>query len=646
MRVALEVRDLNIKTLRVPGAQLVREPDDAHAGAALCRRRALEFGLPGVEVLRRVTADAVPRHRWGPTFVGVTTVVVALGLTGVPGAGRASSGAADILSRLPGARRRASPGAVDIGLPCESAFGERAPWQWHTMGESRATERPRRSSNCALRANSVAHCRCSRRGEQHLRCGRGASAPPKTRGIGESLAPPLDISRRSRPPPTVQFETLSRLFLLAAGARAAPSRARTRQAPQHGVPGHVSAPAHHLVPARAAPAPSLNNFTAPIAASGRHRRQRPIVALLSYGYVLYFASNLISEGSDHCRWCQASRASLGAAFYRPRSRTRRRDHAFFRIGGRRGGPGEFGCWCGRLGWLDDYAPHGPVGAVLCGSGRVDLDAEGKANMPGKPKLGANRGPADRGVSPGPQVKSGANIMVMTLVSYVIIQGPAFFMSGDSRAEVAENEKSWALLGLVTTLGRFVSYLYYQVSSSHAQDVQKKKQEAVMKTMLASGRHVAGRAHGRARVCDGGPSRLVGNEGGYGTMSGLDHVVKAKISEVVRPFFKSSTSLVMATSTRAKSRQCSTTWEDPPPAALDAIFDELDHDKNGTIDFDEFVTGIWSHVHRRSHESEGSRAVGEAIKRSGSSADDDEGEEDEEVPEDIQDLKSCRSTEGD
>ena len=43
------------------------------------------------------------------------------------------------------------------------------------------------------------------------------------------------------------------------------------------------------------------------------------------------------------------------------------------------------------------------------------------------------------------------------------------------------------------------------------------------------------------------------------------------------------------------------------------------------------------THRRSHESRRERAVGEAIKRSGSSADDDEGEEDEEVPEDIQDL---------
>merc|ERR1711981_1114839 len=153
----------------------------------------------------------------------------------------------------------------------------------------------------------------------------------------------------------------------------------------------------------------------------------------------------------------------------------------------------------------------------------------------------------------------------------------------------------------------------------------------MKTMLASGQvSLAGAMAGLVYATQ--DPLAGGNEGGYGTTSGLDHVVKAKISEVVRPFFKkfdrSGDGHLDKSEIKAVFHDLG---EDPPPAALDAIFDELDHDKNGTIDFDEFVTGIWSHVHRRSHESEGSRAVGEAIKRSGSSADDDEG------PEDIQDL---------
>ena len=358
---------------------------------------------------------------------------------------------------------------------------------------------------------------------------------------------------------------------------------------------------------------------------------------LSYGYVLYFASNLISEGSDLLLLVPSIAGIVGSCVLPVLGAAP--DGAIMFFSG--------------LGDVEEAQENLAVGVgALAGStimlltvpwalslwaGRVDLDAEGKANYARKPKLGANRGPTECGVSPGPQVKSGANIMVLTLVSYVIIQGPAFFMGGDSRAEVAANEKSWALLGLVTTLGGFVSYLYYQVSSSHAQDVQKKKQEAVMKTMLASGQvSLAGAMAGLVYATQ--DPLAGGNEGGYGTTSGLDHVVKAKISEVVRPFFKkfdrSGDGHLDKGEIKAVFHDLG---EDPPPQALDAIFDELDHDKNGTIDFDEFVTGIWSHVHRRSHESEGSRAVGEAIKRSGSAADDEEGEEDEEVPEDIQDL---------
>ena len=208
---------------------------------------------------------------------------------------------------------------------------------------------------------------------------------------------------------------------------------------------------------------------------------------LSYGYVLYFASNLISEGSDLLLLVPSIAGIVGSCVLPVLGAVP--DGAIMLFSG--------------LGDVEEAQENLAVGVgALAGStimlltvpwalslwaGRVDLDAEGKANYARKPKLGANRGPTECGVSPGPQVKSGANIMVMTLVSYVIIQGPAFFMAGDSRAEVAENEKSWALLGLVTTLGGFVSYLYYQGVSSHAQDVQKKKQEAVMKTMLASGR---------------------------------------------------------------------------------------------------------------------------------------------------------------
>ena len=234
-------------------------------------------------------------------------------------------------------------------------------------------------------------------------------------------------------------------------------------------------------------------------------------------------------------------------------------------------------------------------ALSLWAGRVDLDGDGRANYARRPKLGKDRGFGECGVSPGPQVRSGAKIMLLTLLSYLIIQGPAFFMSGASRSKVAANEKSWALLGLITTLGGFFAYLWYQVKSSHAQDFQAKKQEAVMKTMLESGQvSLAGAMAGLVYASH--DPLAGGNEGGYGTNQ-LDQDVKAKISEVVRPFFRKFDASGDGHLDKGEIKAVfHDLGEEPSANRLDESFDELDHDKNGTIDFDEFVTGIWSHVH--------------------------------------------------
>ena len=68
----------------------------------------------------------------------------------------------------------------------------------------------------------------------------------------------------------------------------------------------------------------------------------------------------------------------------------------------------------------------------------------------------------------------------------MIQGPACFLTGLSTAEVAADERSWAFVGLFSTLGGFVGYLVYQVRSSHAQDAQKLKEAAVLQEMVRKG----------------------------------------------------------------------------------------------------------------------------------------------------------------
>ncbi|CAM9723778.1 unnamed protein product, partial [Phaeothamnion confervicola] len=75
-----------------------------------------------------------------------------------------------------------------------------------------------------------------------------------------------------------------------------------------------------------------------------------------------------------------------------------------------------------------------------------------------------------GVTGSPQLKIGGGLMILTALSYLIIQGPAFLYSGDDDTEVSAGEHNFALAGMITCLAFFMGYLYYQWwLASHDQD---------------------------------------------------------------------------------------------------------------------------------------------------------------------------------
>ncbi len=57
-----------------------------------------------------------------------------------------------------------------------------------------------------------------------------------------------------------------------------------------------------------------------------------------------------------------------------------------------------------------------------------------------------------------QLKSGGMFMLVTAISYVIIQGPAFVFNKSSERVAASGEHLFALLGLVSCLFFFCAYL--------------------------------------------------------------------------------------------------------------------------------------------------------------------------------------------
>ena len=113
------------------------------------------------------------------------------------------------------------------------------------------------------------------------------------------------------------------------------------------------------------------------------------------------------------------------------------------------------------------------------AGRVDI-VDGECTYSGKErkgfrkgKLTPGRGLSESGVSPGPAVPTSSRVMLITCLSYLIIQLPANFSGnsklmptndchGDHSDCHVKNESDFALAGLICTLVLFVGVCAYQV----------------------------------------------------------------------------------------------------------------------------------------------------------------------------------------
>jgi len=190
--------------------------------------------------------------------------------------------------------------------------------------------------------------------------------------------------------------------------------------------------------------------------------------LFTYGFVLFKASNLISEGSDLLLLVPSLAGLVGGVVLPLLGAVP--DGAIMLFSG--------------LGDLETAQDNLSVGVgALAGStimlitlslsfsvlaGRVNV-VNGVANYKGKPKLDASKTFFDSlfttGVSISPQVNKGSLIMMITTVSYLIIQIPASFLTDVDFRAVGKEEKYWALSGLIVCVASFVAYLVLQYKMS-------------------------------------------------------------------------------------------------------------------------------------------------------------------------------------
>mmetsp|Transcript_3683 Transcript_3683/g.5169 ORF Transcript_3683/g.5169 Transcript_3683/m.5169 type:complete len:550 (-) Transcript_3683:375-2024(-) len=282
------------------------------------------------------------------------------------------------------------------------------------------------------------------------------------------------------------------------------------------------------------------------------------------------------------------------------------------------------------------------------AGRVDID-NGECNYKGKPKLSSEKALTlyQCGVAPYSQVRTGAIAMMLTSISYLIIQGPCIKleMSDLTGKELAAGEKWFALLGLCTALFGFFAYLTYQVITSGTdKDTRKFKADELIKKKLRQGNiSIAGamseivakelmiRSTQAEYQAVASPKAHDKNSEAY-----------ARLAQIVRPFFKMFDNDNNGSIDQFEAgRLLEHLGEKVSQNRIKSLFQEMDSNKDGHIDFDEFVTGLAKYLQNAIdtiEEEESSSVSGE---NKNNNDDTSEEIEEEEIPSELAGLSPAQ-----
>lgn len=326
--------------------------------------------------------------------------------------------------------------------------------------------------------------------------------------------------------------------------------------------------------------------------------------LISYGYVLYYASNLISEGSDLLLLVPSLAGLVGGVVLPLLGAVP--DGAIMLFSG--------------LGDVEKAQETLSVGVgALAGStimlltvpwglsvyyGRVDFSGPDMLpNYKGNPKLkeaGLCESLSTTGVSLTREIHHGAKMMMLTTLPYFIIQVPAFFLTGD-RETVSEGEHYWAMAGFILCMFFFALYMYTQVKMSN-DTAHKLRRMAVIKESLKKGAmSLSGALEDQVKLMEKKEEiKRVASSGILNENSSLsplapnghltpsDEIVeflKSILSEAFHGYDQDSDGTL---SKKEFGLFLTDFHEKITPVDLDAVFLQFDQDGNNHIDYNEFI----------------------------------------------------------
>jgi len=376
----------------------------------------------------------------------------------------------------------------------------------------------------------------------------------------------------------------------------------------------------------------------------------------SYGYALFYAANMIGEGSELLLLVPSMAGLVGGVVLPLLGAVP--DGAIILFSG--------------LGSIEVAQESLSVGiGALAGStimlltipwalsifaGRVDIE-EGKPRYKKKPKLDPDHSVSETlsntGVFLSNEIRHGGLVMALTTAPYFFIQIPAMFMKGSTQ-DIANGEHYWSLSALILCLLGLVYYMHLQLQfSDEGQD--RDKRIAIAKKTLQAGK-MSLRGVLKSSLESYESNRRGFSYDDYGAVNSTEPTPEslAMLRELLVDAFTAYDTDHNGTLERGEIRVFLKDFhENIEEDEVNIILKKIDVDQNNVISLDEFAILCYHLIIVEENGNDDSDVVASqgtrrqsltsnhAFKRSVrsiiSSEDDEDGEEVEEIPEELHDL---------
>ena len=393
---------------------------------------------------------------------------------------------------------------------------------------------------------------------------------------------------------------------------------------------------------------------------------------LVYGYGLFYAANLISDGAELLLLVPALAGLVGSVILPVLGAVPDGMMVLF------SGIGEnaqeevsvgVGALCGSTIMLLTVPWFM---SILAGRVKIEKDQciyKGKKKLEVEP-VSNFKAWKDSGVKLSGEIKKGAHIMVASMFGYAVIQIPALFHLGTPIAQQAAFLAPWAITSLFFCILGFGLYLYYsyqvtlkassesgeegEVTVGHYLNMQR--EEFIIKAIQAGKVSLVGVMQAEFEYCESFPSQLPKTPGGTFIVSGQQDETMKRLRRIIEPFFdrydKDKSGFL---DMDELGRVFSDMGENIPHKGIIEIFKGFDTDGDGTISSEEFFNGVLQYISNNSYLLKRSntatvaggdsgnfmsgfqRLDAEAVAPVAADNEDEETEEEDEIPEDLVDL---------